>query len=82
MLSLLAGLADLLAAAGRAPLVLLDDLDAELDRERLALAAPAVRRQPANRRHEQPAGGLPVGLAPGARWGLAKGLLAGVQRAN
>ena len=36
-LSLLAGLAHLLAAAGRAPLVLLDDLDAELDRPRLAL---------------------------------------------
>lgn len=38
-LSLLAGLTSLLSATGRSPLVLLDDLDAELDRPRLALAA-------------------------------------------
>ncbi len=37
-LALLAALVDLLAAAGKAPLVLLDDLQSELDPERLALA--------------------------------------------
>lgn len=76
VLSLLAGLARLLTASGRAPLVLLDDLDAELDRERLALAvrlfAESAQTVATSSRPE-----AFEGLAPGARWGLAKGVLSG-----
>jgi DNA replication and repair protein RecF len=73
-LSLLAGLASLLAAAGRAPLVLLDDLDAELDRPRLALAqalfSDATQTVATSSRPEAFAGG------PGeARWELERGQL-------
>ncbi len=79
VLSLLAGLAQLLAASGRAPLVLLDDLDAELDRERLGLAVrlfgDAAQTLATSSRPEAFAE-----LAPGARWGLAKGLVSGPQQ--
>ena len=81
VLSLLAGLAQLLAASGREPLVLLDDLDAELDRDRLALALRLFAASPqtvaTSSRPE-----VFAGLAPGARWELAKGLLSGVPRAD
>lgn len=81
VLSLLAGLAHLLGAAGRAPLVLLDDLDAELDRERLALAVRLFAASPqtvaTSSRPE-----VFEGVAPGARWGLAKGLLSSPPGAN
>ena len=76
VLSLLAGVAQCLAASGRAPLVLLDDLDAELDRARLALAAglfaDALQTLATTSRPE-----VFAGLQPGARWSLAKGALAG-----
>ncbi|MEO7794941.1 MAG: DNA replication and repair protein RecF [Thermoanaerobaculia bacterium] len=77
VLSLLAGLAGLLGASGRPPLVLLDDLDAELDRERLALAAALFSGAPqtlATSSRPEAFEGLP----DGARWSLAKGLLTGV----
>lgn len=73
-LALLAALATLLAEAEREPIVLLDDLDAELDRPRLALASRLF-------------GGLPQTVAtssrpeafPGrsdeARWSLSDGVL-------
>ena len=77
VLSLLAGLAALLCAADRAPLVLLDDLDAELDRERLALATGLFSGAPqtvaTSSRPEAFAG-----LREGARWGLAKGVISGL----
>ena len=77
VLALLAGLAELLAAAGRPPLVLLDDLDAELDRERLALATRLFSASPqtlATSSRPEAFEGLPQG----ARWGLAKGVLSAV----
>ena len=74
VLSLLAGLAQLLTSGGRAPLVLLDDLDAELDRERLALAAGLFSGAPqvvaTSSRPE-----AFEGLLLGARWELAKGVI-------
>ncbi len=80
VLSLLAGLAALLCAADRAPLVLLDDLDAELDRERLALATGLFSGAPqtvaTSSRPEAFAG-----LREGARWGLAKGVISGLPQA-
>ncbi len=74
VLSLLAGLAGLLSAAGRAPLVLLDDLDAELDRERLA-RPPAL--SPPRRKSSRPSSRPEAfeGLRrKGLGWGLAKGV--------
>jgi DNA replication and repair protein RecF len=74
VLSLLAGLAQLLTAAGRAPLVLLDDLDAELDRERLGLAVALFADAPqilaTSSRPE-----VFAGRAPGVRWSLARGVI-------
>lgn len=74
VLSLLAGLAQSLTASGRPPLVLLDDLDAELDRARLALAvrlfADAAQTIATSSRPE-----VFAGLPRGARWSLAKGTL-------
>ena len=74
VLSLLAGLAQLLTSGGRAPLVLLDDLDAELDRERLALAAGLFSGAPqvvaTSSRPE-----AFEGLLRGPRWELAKGVI-------
>jgi DNA replication and repair protein RecF len=75
VLALLAGLAELLTASGRQPLVLLDDLDAELDRERLALATRLFSASPqtlATSSRPEAFEGLPEG----ARWSLAKGVLA------
>ncbi len=73
-LALLAGLSSLLAAAGRAPLVMLDDLDAELDRPRLALAcalfAGASQTIATTSRPE-----LFCGPAAGASWDLVRGYL-------
>ena len=73
-LSLLAGLTSLLVAADRGPLVLLDDLDAELDRPRLGLAAALFSGQAqtiaTTSRPE-----LFAELPAGSRWGLAKGVL-------
>lgn len=73
-LALLAGLTSLLIEADRAPLVLLDDLDAELDRPRLALAAAlfAGRAQTivTTSRPE-----LFAELPAESRWSLAKGVL-------
>ncbi|MEO8198784.1 MAG: DNA replication and repair protein RecF [Thermoanaerobaculia bacterium] len=77
VLSLLAGLAQLLSATGRAPLVLLDDLDAELDRERLGLAVALFTDAPqilaTSSRAE-----VFAGCAPGLRWSLAKGAISDV----
>jgi DNA replication and repair protein RecF len=73
-LALLAGLTSLLVAAGRGPLVLLDDLDAELDRSRLALAAALFAGQAqtiATTSRPELFGASPSG----PRWGLAKGVL-------
>ena len=81
VLSLLAGLADLLAAAGRAPLVLLDDLDAELDRDRLALAVRLFAASPQTVATSSRPEAF-EGLAAGARWGLAKGVLPGLAGPN
>ena len=81
VLSLLAGLAGLLGAAGRAPLVLLDDLDAELDRERLAQAtalfAAATQTVATSSRPE-----AFEGLRQGAGWGLEKGVISALAKSN
>lgn len=81
VLSLLAGLARSLAASGRSPLVLLDDLDAELDRARLGLAAglfaDALQTVATSSRPE-----AFTAHPRGARWSLAKGALAGDLLAN
>ena len=73
-LSLLAGLTRLLSATGRSPLVLLDDLDAELDRERLGLAVALFADAPqilaTSSRPE-----VFAGRAPGVRWSLARGVI-------
>lgn len=76
VLSLLAGLAELLATHGPGPLVLLDDLDAELDRERLTLAVRLFSGSPqtlaTSSRPEvfDPAFGK-------ARWRLVQGVVSG-----
>lgn len=77
-LSLLAGLASVLAAAGREPLVLLDDLDSELDRSRLELAlalfSGAAQTIATSSRPEA------FGEAPRrARWELVRGQLRGAE---
>jgi recombinational DNA repair ATPase RecF len=73
-LALLAGLTSLLVAADRGPLVLLDDLDAELDRPRLALAA-ALFSGPTQTIATTSRPELFSGVPTGSRWGLAKGVL-------
>lgn len=77
VLSLLAALARLLAASGRTPLVLLDDLDAELDRERLGLAVALFGAAPQTVATSSRPEAF-EGLAPGTRWSLSKGRLSGV----
>jgi DNA replication and repair protein RecF len=81
VLSLLAGLAQLLATHAREPLVLLDDLDAELDRDRLALAMrlfsgiPQTLATSSRPEAFDPAGGM-------GRWRLVKGVVSGASSAN
>ena len=81
LLSGLLVLAGLLSAAGRAPLVLLDDLDAELDRERLAQAtalfAAATQTVATSSRPE-----AFEGLRQGAGWGLDKGVISALAKSN
>ncbi|MEO8277360.1 MAG: DNA replication and repair protein RecF [Thermoanaerobaculia bacterium] len=80
-LALLAALAELLVVGERAPLVLLDDLDAELDGSRLALAAALFSRAPqVIATTSRPALFRSPDLAPealrgGAHWALVDGLL-------
>jgi DNA replication and repair protein RecF len=72
-LALLGALAELLVQSGKAPLVLLDDLDAELDRSRLRLASALFSGAPqvivTSSRPE-----LFSGTLAGASWALSEGL--------